>query len=426
MIEIKYLATSFFILALLHTFSVGFFARLAKKFHSKSVQYFIFHLLSEVEIVFGFWAILFMLSWSFLKGATEVIEYQLSLSMTEPLFIFCIMMLAASRPIVTLARRLILSLTGMLTKLVKAPQVLIEIFVLLTIGPLLGSLITEPAAITIVALLLYRVIDENNLDQSLLYFLLATMFVNVSVGGALTHFAAPPILMVAHKWSWGLKDVFMNLGEAAVATVVINALMLCFLFKNKIIKQFKPIQADHYPMPYWVIGVHLLFLIGLVVNAHEPKIFIWIFLIFIAFASVKKKYQDGLKWKESFLVGFFLAGLVVFGSFQKWWVEPAIQKLSEKFLFLLAACLTAVTDNAALTYLGSQVESMTESAKWALVAGALVGGGLTILANAPNPAGFSILASKFQNASLNSGKLFLASLLPTVVAGLCFFFLGNF
>jgi hypothetical protein len=56
-------------------------------------------------------------------------------------------------------------------------------------------------------------------------------------------------------------------------------------------------------------------------------------------------------------------------------------------MYFGATALTAITDNAALTYLGSLVEGVSDQLKYALVAGAVSGGGLTVIANAPNPAG---------------------------------------
>ena len=61
---------------------------------------------------------------------------------------------------------------------------------------------------------------------------------------------------------------------------------------------------------------------------------------------------------------------------------------AQSALFFGAAALTAITDNAALTYLGSLVEDISDQSKYSLVAGAVAGGGLTVIANAPNPAGF--------------------------------------
>lgn len=424
--DIKYIATAFFALALVHTFLVSVFAKIAKRFDQGSATESFFHLLSEVEIVFGFWAFLFLATWAILQGPHAVIEYQQSLNMTEPLFIFCIMILASTRPIINLARQTILFLSRKISRLVTTVPVVVQFYILLTLGPLLGSVVTEPAAITIVALLLYRMIDIKKIDQNFLYGIVGLLFVNISVGGGLTHFAAPPILIVARVWGWNLTDVFCNLGEASIATVLINTTLFTLIFRSKIKSQLDELQLGQESIPVWITLTHILFLIAFVATAHYEKVFFGLFLIFIGLTTVTKKYQDGLKFKEGFLVAFFLGGLIVFGSFQRWWLEPLILGLSEKALYFSATGLTAITDNAALTYLGSQVPSLTDSSKWALVSGAITGGGLTILANAPNPAGFSILSSKFPDGSLNAGKLFLAALGPTVVAICCFMVLGKF
>lgn len=423
--KIEYVGTFFFALALLHTFSVSYFAKLAHKFEKGSGREAFFHLLSEVEVVFGFWAFIFLAAWAVVGGLKPVIDYQESLNLTEPLFIFCIMIMSSTRPVITIARKVILAASSLLEKVIKLNKTQVQFLTLLTVGPLLGSIITEPAAITITALLLYRMIDKDKISSQLLYGIVALLFVNVSVGGALTHFAAPPILVVARTWGWTLSDVFINLGEAAIATVIVNAIGFTYFYRKQITEALSPIEVDHYPMPQWVIVTHLIFMAAVVATAHYSQVFMGLFLIFMGLVSVTKNYQDQLKFREAFLVGFFLSGLIVFGSFQRWWLEPVITSLGDYTLFVGAAALTAITDNAALTYLGSQVPNLPDLSKWALVGGALVGGGLTILANAPNPAGFSILSSKFPDSSLNAAKLFVAALLPTLVA-LVFFFLKIF
>ena len=78
--------------------------------------------------------------------------------------------------------------------------------------------------------------------------------------------------------------------------------------------------------------------------------------------------------------------------------------------------LTAVTDNAALTYLGSLVPGLDDEFKYALVAGAVTGGGLTVIANAPNPAGYAILRDHFDDASISPLGLLAAAAAPTLVA----------
>ena len=89
-----------------------------------------------------------------------------------------------------------------------------------------------------------------------------------------------------------------------------------------------------------------------------------------------------------------------------------------------STALTGIIDNAALTYLGSQVSGLGESIKYSLVAGAVTGGGLTIIANAPNPAGFSILKEFFGKEGISPFMLLVAALIPTLIAGLCFWTLS--
>jgi Na+/H+ antiporter NhaD/arsenite permease-like protein len=84
--------------------------------------------------------------------------------------------------------------------------------------------------------------------------------------------------------------------------------------------------------------------------------------------------------------------------------------------------LTAFNDNAAVTYLAAQVPDLTDSLKYAVVAGAVVGGGLTVIANAPNPAGQSLLRRYFPDGIAPLGLL-LGALPATIVFFLCFWFL---
>jgi Na+/H+ antiporter NhaD/arsenite permease-like protein len=113
----------------------------------------------------------------------------------------------------------------------------------------------------------------------------------------------------------------------------------------------------------------------------------------------------------------------VLGGQQQWWLEPLLLKMDANAVFFGATALTAITDNAALTYLGSLVQGLSDEFKYALVAGAVTGGGLTIIANAPNPAGASILRARFPDQAIHAGGLLLAALPATMVAMACFKFL---
>ena len=154
--------------------------------------------------------------------------------------------------------------------------------------------------------------------------------------------------------------------------------------------------------------------------AHEPALFIGGFLFFLGFTLATKAYQDEVRMKSPLLVGFFLAGLVVHGGLQAWWIEPVLSRLGEIPLLIGATVLTAFNDNAAITYLATLVPNFSDSLKVAVVAGAISGGGLTVIANAPNPAGQSLLQKYFPNGSIAPGGLLLAALGPTLV--MLFFF----
>ena len=123
------------------------------------------------------------------------------------------------------------------------------------------------------------------------------------------------------------------------------------------------------------------------------------------------------------MVGFFLAGLIVLGGQQQWWLQELLMDMDVSSVYFGTTALTALTDNAALTYLGSLVEGLTDEFKYALVAGAVSGGGLTVIANAPNPAGFSILKGFFPEETVRAPLLLLAASLPTVVVIVSFHFL---
>ncbi|UOF01577.1 putative Na+/H+ antiporter [Bdellovibrio reynosensis] len=425
--QIEILGTVFFFLAVIHTFLVGRFTHWAHHYPKHSMRHGILHLFGEIEVVFAIWAAAFMALFIALQGWQEAINYQTSLNFTEPFFIFVIMVLCSTRPILTAARQGIQFVSSLIQKTFKTPAVHTDLAVILVLGPLAGSFITEPAAMTVTAFMLNATLQKES--KNLIYALLAVLFVNVSIGGALTPFAAPPILMVASKWNWDFAFVFSNLGWKSAIAVVINSLGLIFFFRREFaqscitLKEVETrLQGGQAKTPAGVILLHLVFLAMVVITGHYQNAFLGIFLLFLGVATVTKAYQDNLRLKESLLVAMFLGGIIQFGAFQKWWLAPLLSSLNDLFLFSGAVALTAITDNAALTYLGSQVESLSDSSKYALVAGAIAGGGLTIIANAPNAAGYNILSNKFPKG-LSPLHLLAAALAPTAVAVFCLWIL---
>jgi hypothetical protein len=298
-------------------------------------------------------------------------------------------------------------------------------FVVLTFVPLAGSLITEPAAMTLAALLLRDGYFKRPGHTGFKYMALGVLFVNVSIGGVLSAYAAPPVLMVAKTFGWDSMYMLTHFGWRAAAAVALNALILTII--NRKVLLSGEVETHHgvtedgpSRVPMITSLIHVLFLIGIVVFAHHPGIFMGLLILFIGFCEAYKRYQSRLMIKEGLMVGFFLAGLVVLGGLQKWWLQDLLGSLSPIVLFWGATALTAITDNAALTYLGSLVEGTSEAWRYMLVAGAVTGGGLTVIANAPNPAGFSILKPSFPNESIAAGPLFLAASIPTLIAATFF------
>lgn len=531
------IASLIFLLAVIHTFLAGRFQTLAHDYehaHEKKVaagerpinstskRARLFHYLGEVEVVFGGWALVLIAVITLQRGWSTALHYlSHEVNYTEPMFVVAIMTLAATRPILKLAE----GIMGRVADLFGGSLAAWWLSVL-TMGPLLGSLITEPAAMTLSALLLSDKLFAHGPSTRFSYGTLGLLFVNVSVGGTLTSFAAPPVLMVAEPWDWGSMHMLTNFGwKAAIGIVVANACAFVVFrkelrgleglhekreLKARVSAKYLPRQSVQRafsealaevveelginariqeavsdaqealkarlearflasltkeepdldeelarqafnerfaevnlratqenvplvlapedrpkfidpnwderpdPVPVWVTLAHVGFMAVMVLNAHHPVIFIGALLFFLGFATVTVDYQNQVEVEPPMLVGFFLAGLVIHGGLQGWWIEPVLGSLGEVPLMLAATALTAFNDNAAITYLSTLVPDFGDTLKYAVVAGAVTGGGLTVIANAPNPAGQALLKHHF-GGRINPLGLLAAAILPTLL-----------
>jgi hypothetical protein len=534
------IATLIFFLAIVHTFMTGRFMTIAHKWEHEHQEKLksgevsresvhhgaeLFHFLGEVEAVFGIWALALVLAVvGFYDWKTMVHYISYRVNYTEPLFVVVIMTLAATRPILRLSETLIRKIAKLLGGSLTA-----QWLTTLTIGPLLGSFITEPAAMTISALVLARIFYEFEPSQKFKYATLGLLFVNISVGGTLTHFAAPPVLMVASPWKWTTAHMLTHFGWKAEIGILISNALYFLMFRKELTrleeksvlvrlkdeiqekylkrmdmdarfqefltaidgeqgtivavdkqiqkvaeearqrleKRYLPELVDRGidedlvqqafgqrfeeiklramrrglpallpndqrgpfndpdwdqrddPVPVWVTIVHVFFMAWTILNAHHPQLFIPGMLFFLGFSQVTKPFQNRVDLKPALLVGFFLGGLVIHGGVQGWWIAPILGNLAEIPLMLGATILTAFNDNAAITFLSTLVPDFTDSLKYAVVAGAVAGGGLTIIANAPNPAGVSILKKYFNN-EVSPGGILAGALGPTAIVWLIF------
>ena len=411
---IEIAAAVLFALALLHTFAARQLLRLGHRFPAHEG---LFHLLGEVEVVFGFWSMVLVLVFAAVANWGDAIGYLESRQYTEPLFVFVIMVIAASHPVLQTLRGAVQATARFLP----VPTDLAVSWLCLAVLPLLGSLVTEPAAMTIAALLLAPVVFRPGIPEWKKYFALGVLFVNVSIGGTLTSYAAPPVLMVASTWNWDSLFMAGTFGWKAALAVAINATLATALLARSLREAPAPAAQDEGPRVPWTVRlVHVAFLGAVVLAAHHDVVFFGLFLFFLGFTTAYAQYQQPLLVKEALLVAFFLAGLVVLGGLQQWWLQPLVSGMDAQVLFFGALGLTAVTDNAALTYLGSLIEGLPEASRYALVAGAVAGGGLTVIANAPNPAGVALLRGGFEDGSIGAGALLLGALVPTAVAAAAF------
>lgn len=449
-------ATAIFLLSVIHTFLAGPIRKYAHKLEEKhnerivregrtaeakpyanakddvSVWVQVLHLFGEIEAVFGIWLIPLMIAVTFFysfKDFAYFVDYKVNY--TEPMFVVVIMAMAHTRPVIRFAERCMRYIARRIgTNSPAAWWISIMI-----VGPLLGSFITEPAAMTISAILLSRMFYRFNPSPILKYATIGLLFVNVSVGGTLTHFAAPPVLMVAGVWGWDMKFMFLNYGWKAMLGIIVATFGYYYIFRNQFAALAHKVKfVSNYglpdgeePVPMRIILTALGFMAWTVVTVHHPPMFIGGFLFFIAFYMATKTWQGGLSIRAPLLVGLFLAALVTHGKLQQWWIEPVLSAMSDVTLFLSATVLTAFNDNAAITFLASQVPEFANNAmlQHAVVYGAVTGGGLTVIANAPNPAGQSILSSFFGEGGISPLKLLLAAFVPTVIMGAAFWFLPN-
>jgi hypothetical protein len=439
-------ATVIFVLAIVHTFLAPRFARQSHRVQhdhdareraagrapSPSMLAEVLHFFGEVEVVFGMWAVVLLVAISIDKGWDTAIHYMNdTVNYTEALFVIVIMALASTRPIIVFAEAALRRVARLGRETPAAWW-----WAILTIGPLMGSFITEPAAMTICALLLGRQFFDLEPSPRLKYATLGLLFVNVSIGGTLTHFAAPPVLMVARPWGWDTMFMLDHFGWRSTVGILGSNLAYFLLFRRELsglASRVSPPDVERpeengeghtpaaalLPVPAWLTIAHGLFMGWTVLNAHYPVLFVGGFLFFLGFTRVTAPFQSRIDLKAPLLVGFFLGGLVIHGGLQGWWIAPVLSSLKEEPLFFGATLLTAFNDNALITYLATLVPNLSDPLKAAIVEGAVTGGGLTVIANAPNPAGQALLARFFGGAIQPLGLL-LGALLPTLIAIIAF------
>ncbi len=427
-------ATFIFILAIIHSFFYGEFLYLSHKlkhegYHAKSfkellVRY--LHFLSEVEIIFALWLFPIIVGYVYYFGWHEMVEYLDDMAYSkgrfaEPVFVFVIMCISATRPIVSMAESLIKHVAMFWGNSIKAWWCCI-----LIIGSLLGSFITEPAAIMICSMLLLHEFFKYEPSNKFKYATLGLLLVVISIGGTMTTFAAPPILMVKHAWHWDFMYMFEHFTWKSIIIVIVSVLVYARFFKSEFermqkLKDENTSEIKLETSPIWLTAIHVSFLVCSIFLMHNTVLIVFLFLMFLGVLKITIPFQDNLKIENPLAVCIFLSSLVIHGSFQEWWIEPILSSLGQSQIFIGSIVLTSFNDNAAITYLATLAPNFPDTSKYLIVAGAVSGGGLTLIANAPNLAGATVLKSHFNNA-ISPLYLFLGAIPPTLLATVVFYF----
>ena len=87
-----------------------------------------------------------------------------------------------------------------------------------------------------------------------------TRVVNISIGGTLTHFAAPPVLMVAAKWNWDMAFMFEHFGWRAAAASGVSTIIVAAIFWEELSRLEVQREAGG-RTPLWLTSLHVLFLV---------------------------------------------------------------------------------------------------------------------------------------------------------------------
>lgn len=415
-----------FFLAIIHTLSTY---RLQQWAENKDAQFkkrpLWLHLtlfVSQIEVVFALWTIPLLIAITCFYNMTTAFQYINTRDYTEALFVVVILSLTASKPIVHIAEKAVQKCAQCLGGSFAAWW-----FVVLTVGPIFGSFITEAGAMALCALLLSKYFYTYSPSTKFGYATLALLFVNIAVGGTLTNFASPAVLILAHNWHWSNMDMLTFFGWKSALGILISNTLYWIYFRKELEHMgklhTKNLSGRDTHIPHWIICIHILFIIWTVIVAHYPAVFIASFLFYLGFHQVTKDHQYPIRIRPPMFIGLFLAGLVIHGGLQGWWVADLLYGRSIFAVIGITIGLSAFNDNTAISYLASLISNWGNLFEYAIFTGIIAGGGLTVLANAPNPAGYTILKPHFKKG-INPFYLFAAAFIPTFILYALFYLLG--
>lgn len=385
------------------------------------------HVLAEGEGGPPIWTLILFVIGIILIGYENMKGYLESVNIAEPMFVGGMVLVASTKPVLDASERIIMFLAQKLP----LPGLLGFFAVTLTLGPLLGSFITEPAAMVVVVSLVMRQVKGRHLTRRFLYLLLGVICTNVSVGGALTPIAAPAIVVIADSVGWDIAFTMQNFGPKAILTVLTTTTVVVIIpyWRTLAGMDFHAGMNGNgdfhkHDLPEnkaaWKKALALSINVGIIglmiVFSHTPVMMLLTLFLFYIFHDVFHAYHSPMKFMDGFRVAAFLYGILALGTLQRWWIEPLIHELDDGTLYFSIAGLTTIMDNALLTYLVSLVEGIEQSLLILIVWAALAAGGALLPANAPNPIAKVEMQTIFPNQEPSMVQWFINALPSTIIA----------
>ncbi|MEZ5315595.1 MAG: putative Na+/H+ antiporter [Chlamydiales bacterium] len=420
------ISTMIFFLAILHTFLtpalLSYSRKIAKLKDIYPQKWNLYHflsevlyLLSEVEVVFGLWLFPLLIAFTWLKGWDETLHYLNTRQYTHAIYITVILVVIGSRPIITFAENILESIARLGKDSPAAWW-----WSILTISPLIGALIKEPAAMALSAILLSKKFYPYGPSRNFSYATLGLLFANISVGGMLTSFSSRALFIVANKWDWSWSYMFTRFGWKGMLGIFISTSLYYLFFRHefksrrfpKILVPLK--KKETRSTPLWITLIHLCFLVLIVITGEITLIFLGIFLLFLGFWKATTFYQTPLHLQSAVLVGFFFASLIIHGELQSWWIIPLMQNLNYFGAMGVSFLLSAFMDNAVISYITLELPKYDDLKHYLVIVGAMSAGSLTVIANAPNPVGHALLRGSF-NGKISFFFLFLGGVMPALI-----------
>ncbi|WP_213357473.1 putative Na+/H+ antiporter [Chlamydiifrater phoenicopteri] len=422
-----------FSLSLVHMFLTPYFYKVCENYAHKKMVYpeqrekygvlsELFKILSRVELVFILWSAPLFFWFLITEGTRLSIAYFSSRNYIFPFFVVVIVLFIESRPIVYLGERLLSKIANFGKKSPAAWW-----WTILLVSPFITPLIKETGTMVLACVLLVAKFFPFSPSKKFSYATAGLLFSNVSIGGMLFPITSRAVFLINSKLRWSAVFVLKYFSWKAFLAILVSTTIYYLIFR----KEFQafpstiPSRKTSEAVPWWVVVVHILFLVAVIFVRHIPVILVGVVLTFLGFRALTIMYQSPISFTKVGMVGLFFSGLILFGDLQEWWVLALMEKVSYEGHMIISFIMSMFLDNALVNYLIFKLPSANDCYHYLAISGAMSAGGLTLMANVPNIIGYLLLRPSFKVRSVSLVWLFVAALPPAVISALIFWAFKN-